>query len=79
MRRTFSILLLLSGLAGCSASVPSVCPPFPEPDPRVIQELLLCCVEQDQDGALAPSRETQALWDWLDRVYKLRDQLEVCR
>jgi hypothetical protein len=30
-----------------------------------------------QGDALVPT--TPALWEWLDRVYKLRDQLAACR
>jgi hypothetical protein len=41
------------------------------------EELAECCAAPGLNGVLRPT--TPALWEWLDRVYKLRDQLEACR
>jgi hypothetical protein len=41
------------------------------------EELAKCCTAPGPDGALRST--TPALWEWLERIYKLRDQIEVCR
>ena len=54
--------------AGCAtAPVVSSCPPFPEPGLAVVGEL-----------ERLTEAEYPATWDWLDRLYRLRDQLAAC-
>lgn len=56
-------------LVSCTTVRPGVCPAWPEPDPKMAQEL----------EVMLPEAENPHFWDWMDRVYKLRDKLEACR
>lgn len=64
------MLALIICLSGCATEpdYKSDCPPFPEPGSGVDEELEKVCM---------PEEKCPELWDWIDRLYKLKDQLAV--
>ena len=63
-------LVTIALLNGCAGTVPfSACPPWPSAGPAVADEI---------ERALVPPAAFPATWDWLDRLYRLKDQLAVC-
>lgn len=70
-KRLFVLSLMLAAISSCSSSAPvyySSCPLYPVGGAKVGAELEKISFEQ------AP-----ALWEWLGRIDKLRQELEVCR
>jgi hypothetical protein len=74
MRNSKSLLALsliaMMFLSGCATrgSETSVCPPWPVGGPKVAEEL-----------ENIPYHGYEDFWSWMDRLAKLRDQLEACR
>lgn len=60
-----NLTIFLSGCAQKTISV--VNPPFPLPSDEVANELVRQCI---------PKENCPALWDWINDLYKLKDQLE---
>ena len=63
-------LILCLLLCGCASPVATTCPPWPAAGPAVADEL---------ERALSQPEAWPAAWDWIDRLYKLKDQLAGCR
>ena len=61
-------LLVLSFLSSCAAASYDYCPRYPVAGPQVATEL-----EKIPDGSLS------AFWEWIGRINKLRQELELCR
>ena len=65
----FKAIPLLLVLTGCFAHTnSSSCPPFPEAGPEVAEEL-----------ETIPYDGYEHTWGWLNKVYKLKGQLDECR
>lgn len=62
-----TLLLFLSGCAK-ENNFNFTPPPFPEPHADVDNELEKVCM---------PQEKCPRLWEWIDRLYKLKDELEV--
>ena len=64
------MLTLLICLSACATLLDykSDCPSFPEPGSGVDEELEMYCM---------PEEKCPELWDWINRLYKLKDQLEI--
>ena len=62
-------LVLMTSFIGCEQNHGiNSCPVFPEPKREVADELKANCYPDDK---------CPATWEWLDRLYKLKDQLDV--
>lgn len=63
------MIVLMICLTGCSQRTTSVIsnPSFPLPSDDVANELKTHCL---------PQEKCPAFWEWLDDIYKLKDQLE---
>jgi len=62
-------LVLLAFLSGCDRPiVVTSCPVFPYPDPKVADELEKYCM---------PQEKCPHLWDWMNNLYVLDQQLQV--
>ena len=59
------MLLSLSCLSSCAADNYDYCPTYPSAGPSVAAEISAV------DG--------EAFWEWLARINKLRQQLELCK
>ena len=57
-------LLSLSCLSSCATANYNTCPTYPIAGPKVADEI--------------SSLEGDAFWEWLARINKLRQQLELC-
>ena len=69
LRLPLSLMLLVMSLSGCSSpAYYSSCPVYPVGGEKVGIELERLSFE-----------EYPATWEWLARVDKLRQELEVCR
>src|SRR3954463_4187838 len=67
------LLVLMSLLTGCATSNPTAinsCPAWPEPNSKVADELEKNCT---------PQEKCPYIWEWISRLYVLRDQLMVCQ
>ena len=62
------LLICLSGCAEKKTEFKCDYPPFPKPGSKVDDELEKYCM---------PQEKCPELWDWIDRLYKLKDQLEI--
>lgn len=61
--------MLMPYLIGCAQTkIINRCPDFPEPGSKVADELEKNCY---------PQTKCPALWDWIDRLYVLKDQLKI--
>lgn len=65
---TLAATLCLTACAGTGSSGPGACPPWPVAGPAVAAEL-----------ERLPPAEYPATWGWIERLARLRDQLQVCR
>lgn len=69
--RIFILVLMpivLSCLSSCAATNYNLCPQYPVAGEKVASEL-----EQ------IPAQNLEATWEWLGRINKLRQELEICR
>ncbi|GAB4184168.1 MAG: hypothetical protein OHK0024_24270 [Thalassobaculales bacterium] len=66
--RALMLALTLCVSACATAASDAACPPWPPAGAAVAAEL---------DGL--PAAEYPALWAWIERLARLRDQLVVCR
>lgn len=76
LSRTSKLLLLLGALivltiflSGCARTISS-CPPYPVAGPAVGAEIKKVC---------NPVSDCPRLFEWLDRIGKLKDQLDLCK
>lgn len=60
--------LFSAGCATATSEAPAACPPWPVAGPAVAAEL-----------AALPAERHPALFDWIERLARLRDQLRVSR
>ena len=60
--------LVLSCLSSCTTTNYNLCPRYPIAGEKVASEL-----EQ------IPAKDLEATWEWLGRINKLRQELEICR
>lgn len=67
------LLFLMLFLSGCQTTISS-CPAYPKAGKKVAAELQVACFTQDTDETLCPNT-----FEWLDRIGKLKDQLDACR
>ena len=73
MRRAGLLLLLATCFSGCATagSDPArLCPPWPPAGAEVAGELERSCL---------PEARCPALWGWLQRLDRLKRQLDACR
>lgn len=69
LRLPLSLMLLVMSLSGCSTpAYYSSCPVYPAGGEKVGKEL-----------ATIPYEGYQATWEWLGRIDKLRQELELCK
>lgn len=61
------MLVVMSCLSSCNTTVYNYCPMYPIAGPKVAQEL-------EQISAQA----YPYTWEWLGRINKLRQELEIC-
>jgi len=65
MKSKIMILVLALVLTGCCAKVqPTVCPPFPSPTNEALDKI--------------ESLHSTPVDDWIVRLFKLKQQLELC-
>lgn len=67
----YTVVLMLSAqsfLSSCTAESYDYCPEYPVAGPAVAAEL-----------EKIPPQELKASWEWIGRVNKLRQELELCR
>ena len=62
-----TLTLLLSGCV-TESDFKFIPPAFPEPNHKMTEELEKVCM---------PQEKCPLLWEWIDRLYKLKDELKV--
>ncbi len=73
MKRLALLLLLTIFCGGCATAGSDsgrLCPPWPSAGAGVARELESLCL---------PEERCPALWDWLQRLDRLKRQLDACR
>lgn len=70
-------MLFLIGCAGGIARTESSEPPFPKASPVVAAEVELACIVRDKVTRKIIANKCPALFEWLGRLKKLEEQLEV--
>lgn len=68
--RTAQMMTLTLFCNGCEtqSNLKFIAPPFPEPHPNMADELERVCM---------PDKKCPLLWEWIDRLYKLKDELKA--
>jgi len=74
--------MLMISLIGCAQTPQQInsCPVWPDPSPGVADELKENCiytVKEAQKMVCRREDKCRATWEWLDRLYVLKDQLSV--
>lgn len=64
------MMMLQISCGGCETqnNLKFIAPPFPEPHAHMADELEKVCM---------PQEKCPFLWEWIDRLYKLKDQLKA--
>ena len=65
------LLMLMLFLSGCvERTTTNSCPVWPEPNIKAADELEKYCY---------PEGKCPSVWEWVNRLYVLKDQLKICR